>query len=118
MAEVRAAVGADRLNPGYAEFAVCVFFDGAGNGFFGKAGPAAARIKFGRRFEELGAAADAVVAAVGPYGFIFTGVGALGSRVPCDFKSYSFCAFLEQKGFPLGVCFLDFYGHVQAFERG
>ena len=90
--------------------AVHDFGDGAGDGF-GKAGPAAARIKLGDRVEQLGAAADAVVAAVSPVGFVLAGEGALGGGMARDLEGHGFGAFFAQHGLPFGICLLDRVGH-------
>ncbi|MNE74298.1 hypothetical protein D3C80_1703690 [compost metagenome] len=90
--------------------AVHVFGDGAGDGLR-EAGPAAAGVELGVGREQLGIAANAVVAAVGPVLFVFAGVGALGGGVACDLVGAGFGAFFLQHGMPLRVGFLDGEAH-------
>ena len=58
-------------------------------------------------FEQLGAAADAVVAAVFPVRLVLAGEGALGGGVARHLEGAALGAFLGQEGFPFGIGFLD-----------
>ena len=110
MAQMRAAAAAHGLYADHAVGAVCDFRDRAGYGQI-KAGPAAARIKLGVRVKQLGAAADAVVAAIGPELFVFAGKRAFGGRVARDLEGGGLGAFFLQQGLPFGIGFLDGKAH-------
>ena len=86
--------------------------DGAGDGF-GKTGPAAARVKLGDRVEQLGAAADAVVAAVLPVLLELARERALGGGVAGDLVGRRLGALVLQQGAPFGVGFLNGMGHEE-----
>src|SRR3954471_10404379 len=77
VAEVSAALCTDRFGTDHAVAHVADLLDGAGDGLR-KTRPAAARIELGVGVEQLGAAADAVVAAVGPDAFVLAAEGPLG----------------------------------------
>ena len=110
MAQMRAAVAADRLDTRHAVAVVFDVGDGAGYGLI-KAGPAATCIKLGVRVKQLGAAANAVVAAIGPELLVLAGVGALSRRMARDLEGGRLGAFVLQQGLPFGIGFLDGKAH-------
>ena len=112
VAQVGAALGADGLGAHHAVAGVGDFLDGAGHRLR-EARPAAAGVELGGGIEQLGAAADAVVAAVVPHRLVFAGEGPLGRGMARDFEGAALGAFLREQCFPLGVGLLDRVGHEE-----
>ena len=110
MSQVGTALCTHRLRADHAVAAIHDFRDRTRDGF-GKAGPAAASVEFGHGIEQLRASADAVVAAVGPMGFVFAGEGALGGGVSRDLQCDGLRPLVAQDGLPFGLGFLDGVGH-------
>src|SRR6218665_3837449 len=106
MAQMRPALCTYRFRAQHAVAAVCDAGDRARDGL-AKARPAAAGVEFAVRVEQLGAAADAVVAAIAPVGLVVAGKGALGGGMARYLQGHRLGAFGVQDGLPLGVGFLD-----------
>src|SRR4051812_40437249 len=85
MAEVRAALRAHGLDADHAVGRVADLLDRTGHGLV-EARPAAVRVELVRRIEQLVAAADAVVAAVGPHALVFAGERALRGGAAGDLE--------------------------------
>ncbi|MPN07573.1 hypothetical protein SDC9_154844 [bioreactor metagenome] len=110
MAQMGSAVAAHSLGAYHAVAAVHDIGDGAGQGLV-KAGPAAAGVKLGMGVEQLVAAADAVIAAIGPELLVFAGERPLGGSVARDLEGRGFGALVLQQGLPFLVGFLDREAH-------
>ena len=111
MAQVGTAACADRFRSRHSVGAVDMFFNCPILDFLGKTRPAATCIKFRRRVEQLGTAADAAVGACRLIAVVFACEWALGGRLARDLKSAGLSIFFSQQGFPLGIGFLNFWSH-------
>ena len=78
---------------------------------FGEAGPAATRIEFGGGIEQFGIAADAVVCAIFPMGFIFSGERTLSGGMARHLQGARFGIFFLEQRLPLGIGFLNGMAH-------
>jgi hypothetical protein len=101
MAQVGAAFGADSFDANHAMADVAPLLDSTLTGQ-GKAGPAAAGIKLGAGVEQQIAAADAVVAAIGPDLLVAAGEGPLGRGLAGDLEGGGLGALGGQQLAPLG----------------
>ena len=76
MAQMSITARATGFGAHHAVAAIDHFLDGTGLSSLPKAGPATSGVKFGARFEQEAAAADAVITTVLPVVFIFAREGA------------------------------------------
>jgi len=120
MAQVCAATGAQRFDPFHAEAGIAPLLDGARHGGLRKARPAAAGVELGARLEQLGAAADAVVAAVLPVLLELARKRALGGGVAGDLVGLQ--GLLAQSRLPLNyesnslLCKACSLGHLDIIQ--
>ena len=109
MAQMRAAFTAHGFYTGHAVTGVPMLGNSIFVGRRVKAGPTAARIKFGVGFKQLRAAAHAVVAAVLPMGFILTRERALGGSFARDLEGHGLCMFGGEQFAPFLFGFLNLH---------
>jgi len=109
MAQMGFAHGTHGFGTQHTVGAVNPFFDGGWVRSLVKAGPAAARVKFGAGVEQPGITANALVGTFRPMRFITARIGALGGGMSGHFISNGFGIFGCQMRTPFGAVLREFH---------
>lgn len=109
MAQMGFAHGTHGFGTQHTVGAVNPFFDGGWVRSLVKAGPAAARVKFGAGVEQPGITANALVGTFRPMRFITARIGALGGGMSGHFISNGFGIFGCQMRTPIGAVLREFH---------
>ena len=112
MAQMRTAVGTNRLCSHHAVGAIDSLFNRPRQSALVEAGPTATGVELGAGIKQQGIATDAAVVALGPMVFVAAGESPLGGGMAGDFKGQRFSAFAGQQGSPFFRCFVG-CGHEE-----